>query len=109
MQILYFRITGDCIINCPKANNYLSYMYIDLNSCWYSSRANPKTSYVVNVYNLNIITGKGSEDRACAAQKKEEKSAQTSRKGDVSFIFINVYAFTILIEVYQDLYAYHSF
>lgn len=47
---------------------------------------------------MNIITGKGSEDRACAAQKKEEKSAQTSRKGaEVRFIFISVYAFTILI------------
>lgn len=57
---------------------------------------------------MNIITGKGSEDRACAAQKKEEKSAQTSRKGDVSFIFINVYAFTILIEVYQDLWYMHT-
>lgn len=47
---------------------------------------------------MNIITGKGSEDRACAAQKKEEKSAQTSRKGaEVCFIFISVYAFAILI------------
>lgn len=47
---------------------------------------------------MTIITGKGSEDRACAAQKKEEKSAQTSRKGaEVCFIFISVYAFAILI------------
>lgn len=63
------------------------------------------------MYNLNIITGKGPEDRACTAQKKEEKSAQTSRKGDVSFIFINVYAFTILIYSVPRsmIYAYHSF
>lgn len=35
VQILYFGVTGDCIKNCPKANNYmyLSYMYINLNSC----------------------------------------------------------------------------
>lgn len=49
---------------------------------------------------MTIITGKGSEDRACAAQKKEEKSAQTSRKGvtvEVCCIFISVYAFSILI------------
>lgn len=76
----------------------------------YSSRAYPKTSYAVYVYNLNIITGKGSENRACAAQKKEEKSAQTSRKGDIRFIFISVYAFTILIYIVPRsiIYAYHS-
>lgn len=56
--------------------------------------------YVVNVYNLNIIIGKGLEDRVCVVQKKEEKSVQIFRKGDVSFIFINVYVFIILIEVY---------
>lgn len=39
---------------------------------------------------MNIITGKGSEDRACAAQKKEEKSAQTSRKGAEVFLFLLV-------------------
>lgn len=35
VQILYFGVTGDCIKNCLKANNYmyLSYMYINLNSC----------------------------------------------------------------------------